>query len=67
MSESVNAKLARGEMVVVGNGLYQKCQACEQVVRLNKPLIGSFHLCLTEEEIAAKRAWQSHQPPYRKQ
>ena len=40
---------------VVGNQLWAKCSNCEQLVRLNKPLLGSLHFCLTDAEIAKTR------------
>lgn len=40
---------------VVGNALYGRCEMCAKIVRINKWLFGSFHICLTDEEIAAKR------------
>lgn len=52
---SVHDRLARGEVVQVGRQLWQVCGLCEEPVRLNKPLIGSFHLCLNAEEIEMKR------------
>lgn len=39
---------------VVGNQLYTQCGACGKVIRLNKPILGSLHICLTDEELAAK-------------
>lgn len=41
-------------MIVAGSGIYEKCANCGKLVRLNKPLFGSMHLCLTDEEIKAK-------------
>jgi hypothetical protein len=43
--ESINQRLARGEIVAVGNKLYQLCRVCGKTVQLNKPFIGSLHLC----------------------
>lgn len=43
--ESVNARLARGEIVAAGHKLYAQCRQCGEIVQLNKPLIGSLHLC----------------------
>lgn len=39
----------------IGNSWYNRCSECEQYVKLNKFLFGSFHLCLTDEESALKR------------
>jgi hypothetical protein len=47
--------LKRGEIVPVGNALWARCPECEQPVRINKWLLGSMHLCLTENESRAKR------------
>lgn len=30
--------------------LYAVCPDCGQLVRINKPIIGSLHVCLSEEE-----------------
>jgi len=43
-------------MFVVGNKLMTVCGWCEKVVRVDKPIIGSFHLCLTDEEKERKSA-----------
>ncbi len=29
----------------VGNHLYARCAQCGRIVRLNKPLLGSLHVC----------------------
>jgi len=36
---------------VVGNRLMGKCYACGKIIRINKPFLGSMHLCLTDEEL----------------
>ena len=28
--------------------IYVRCQSCGEMVRLNKPLIGSLHLCIND-------------------
>jgi hypothetical protein len=33
-----------------GHHCYEVCGVCGKLVRLNKPLLGSLHICLTEEE-----------------
>lgn len=43
-------------MIIAGGKLYDTCRMCGQLVRLNKPIFGGLHFCLTDEEIAAKRA-----------
>jgi len=45
----VNNDLPKGTFVV-GNKLYGKCIWCGKGIRINKPILGSLHLCLTEEE-----------------
>ncbi len=37
-------------MITAGNGIYETCSYCGRLVRLNKPMLGSLHLCLTTEE-----------------
>lgn len=39
---------------VFGEGMYAVCPWCENIVKLNKFLVGSLHVCLTDEERAAK-------------
>ena len=41
-------------MFVAGNGIYERCADCGQLVRLNKWLFGSLHCCLTDEDRASK-------------
>jgi len=45
----------RGELLVVGGKIYALCGDCDSLVRINKPLFGSMHICLTPGEIAAKK------------
>lgn len=33
-------------VLVVGKKIYVTCEACETLVRINKPLIGSLHICV---------------------
>ncbi len=44
-NDSINARLARGEIVAVGGKMYALCSTCGNIVRINKPLLGSVHLC----------------------
>lgn len=37
-------------MKVVGNKMYDICGNCGELVCLNKFILGSFHVCTTEEE-----------------
>ena len=34
-----------GEIVLSGGKLYGLCPKCGKLVRINKPLLGSLHLC----------------------
>lgn len=36
------------------------CGVCEQIIRIDKPILGSLHLCLTEseEQLKARAQWQ---------
>ena len=42
----------------VGSKWYATCYDCGKIVRVNKPLFGSAHFCLTEEEKIAQRKWR---------
>lgn len=44
------------QVLRVGNKLYCRCLTCGDVIRLNKPILGSLHLCLTDEEIKQRRS-----------
>jgi hypothetical protein len=44
-------KLRRGEPVKWGRKVYSVCGACKQVVRVNKPLIGSMHPCVDRADV----------------
>jgi hypothetical protein len=45
MSDSINERLRRGEMVAVGGKLLVVCQECRTIVQVNKWLVGSLHIC----------------------
>jgi hypothetical protein len=48
-------------MIVAGNGIYDKCSYCQKLVKLNKFLFGSLHICLTDSErnfIDSKFKWE---------
>jgi len=34
-----------GEIKVINGKIYGMCSQCESIVRIDKPLIGSLHLC----------------------
>lgn len=45
---------------------WKQCGLCGKIVKVNKPILGDLHLCLTDEEIAYKRqavqaAWSAQQ------
>ena len=40
------------DTIVIGKQLWQQCQVCQQLVRINKTILGSLHICLSEEEIS---------------
>lgn len=42
---NVNARLNRGEVVVVGKKMMAKCRACRKIIQVNKPVLGSMHIC----------------------
>lgn len=39
------AALRPGEAVAIGGKIFARCAGCDQVVRVDKPLFGSLHLC----------------------
>ena len=44
--------MSKDRLILAGSGIYTRCEWCETLVRLNKPLFGSLHFCLTDEEKA---------------
>ena len=40
--------LRPGQIAVVGGKIYGRCLACRAIVRVDKWLIGSLHLCVPE-------------------
>ena len=51
------AKLHDGQIVAVGKALYAICDACGSVVKINKFLFGSSHVCCErppEQELKEK-------------
>lgn len=40
------SKLRPGQELLVGRRRYTRCLDCMQVVWINKPLVGSIHLCV---------------------
>lgn len=43
-----------GKTYVVGSKLMQICLDCHELVRIDKPIFGSLHFCLSDEERKAK-------------
>ena len=43
--EDITNQLLKGKIVRVGNKLMAICPRCNKLVRVDKPLIGSIHLC----------------------
>jgi len=48
--DNIDERLKRGEMVVVGNKLMAICKHCRKLIRVDKPLLGSYHICVLPEE-----------------
>ncbi len=45
-------------MIITNGKIYKWCRDCKKLVRLNKPIFGSLHLCVTEaesEELSRRR------------
>jgi len=42
----------RGNLIIIGDKIYACCALCGELVRVNKPIIGSLHLCSLDEEAA---------------
>ncbi len=45
-----NERLDKGLPVFVNGKVYALCKECGSLVRLNKPFIGSMHLCSASDE-----------------
>ena len=43
--------LMNGEVVEVMGKHYSRCFDCDSIVRVDKPIFGSFHVCKDNEEI----------------
>lgn len=41
----VLSSLRPGEAIVLGGKTYARCADCRKIVRIDKPLFGSLHLC----------------------
>ena len=40
--------LKRGKLAAIGGKTYEVCKDCRQMIRIDKPLVGSLHFCATE-------------------
>ena len=49
-------------MIIAGHHIYETCEVCHSLVRLNKPFFGSLHFCLTEEELRRKKIKEQLRP-----
>jgi len=41
-------------MIIAGNQIWDTCADCGKFIRVNKPVFGSLHFCLTDKERATK-------------
>ena len=37
-------------VIIVGGKIYARCSACGKIVRINKPIIGDIHVCVSPKE-----------------
>lgn len=42
-------------MKIIGNKIYEVCADCGDIVQINKFMVGSLHICLTNEEISRNK------------
>lgn len=42
-------RIDEDELMIVGNGIYAICPKCHHMVRVNKPLLGSVHICVGDD------------------
>jgi hypothetical protein len=40
--------LRPGRLVAVGGKLYARCARCGNLIRVDKPILGSLHICTAE-------------------
>jgi len=43
------ADVDTSEMMLIGRGVYRRCETCNERVKLNKKIFGSFHICSGRE------------------
>lgn len=48
-------------MIVTGGKIYEWCAQCGRLVRLNKPILGSLHVCSNPPQDAASIAYRHAQ------
>jgi len=48
-------RMQRGEIITIGGKLMTICRDCGKLIRMDKPIFGSWHICATDEEIAQRR------------
>lgn len=48
LTEEERATLVSGRAITRDGKVYAACAACHRVIRVNKPIIGSAHLCEPE-------------------
>ena len=41
--------IEKKDLIIVGGKVYAVCWGCGRLVRLNKPIISSFHVCNSRE------------------
>ena len=50
LSREIPCQWSPPKYPVISNGkVFAKCQACGKVVQMNKPLLGSLHICVEAE------------------
>lgn len=49
-------RLQPGEIMTVGNKVYGICAQCHSLVRVNKWLLGSLHICDKEPDLPNRQA-----------
>lgn len=45
-----DSKENKQNLIIAGNKIYAFCGECGSLVRVNKPIVGSLHLCSLEKE-----------------
>jgi len=45
MNEIDINELKKGKMIITNGKIYALCDTCKQIIRVNKPFIGSMHVC----------------------